>query len=83
MTWPIRAVNGAIPVVFRQEANTVPGAHVQGGEQGEGALAPVFVLDPHRLAGRGRSGGVAAGAGLDGGLGVEMIRSPGRSGWPW
>ncbi len=24
MTWPIRAVNGAIPVVFGQEANTVP-----------------------------------------------------------
>ena len=47
------------------------GVHVQGGQQRGGAFALVFVLDAHRLPGRGWAGGVDAGAGLDGGLGVD------------
>ena len=49
----------------------LPGVYVERGQQGEGAVADVFVLDPHGLAGRGRGGGVAAAAGLDGRLGVD------------
>jgi hypothetical protein len=48
-----------------------PGVHVEAGQQGERAVAHVFVLDAHGLAGGGRGGGVATAAGLDGGLGVE------------
>jgi len=34
--------------------------HIQGSQQGQGAVALVFVLDAGRLAGPGRSSGVAA-----------------------
>src|SRR6516165_1323234 len=57
MTWPIRSMNGAMPV--------------EGGQQGQGAMADVFVLDPYRRAPRGRDGGPAPAAGLDGRLGVH------------
>ena len=36
------------------------GVHIQGSQQGQGAVALVFVLDAGRLAGPGRSSGVAA-----------------------
>jgi hypothetical protein len=49
----------------------LPGAHVERGQQGEGTVADVFMLDPHGLAGRGRGSGMAAAACLDGGLGVD------------
>ena len=48
-----------------------PGVHVERGQQGQGAVADVFVLDSRGLAGRGRGGGVAVSAGLDGRLGVH------------
>ena len=60
-----------MPVVAGVAANTVPGVHVERGQQGEGTVPDVFVLDPHGLAGPGRGGGAAAAAGLDGRLGVH------------
>jgi hypothetical protein len=56
--------------------------HVEPGQQGERAVADVFVLDTYGLAGGGRGGRVAAAAGLDRRLGVDSSRSPGRSGLP-
>ena len=43
-------------------------AHVVGGQVGQRAAAVVFVLDAHDTTLAGRQGGVAAAAGLDGGL---------------
>ena len=36
MTWPISVMNGAMPMVCGQEANTFPGAHVECGQQRRG-----------------------------------------------
>jgi len=47
------------------------GVHVQGGEQGEGALALVLVLVADGPAGRGGQRGVQAAAGVDLRLGVN------------
>src|SRR6185437_3328756 len=55
----------------RGGAEYLPGAHVQAGEQGEGALALVLVLVADGPAGRGGQGGVQAAAGIDLRLGVE------------
>src|SRR5262249_49490321 len=49
-------------------AGDLPAADVPGGQVGQGAAALVVVLDAHRAGLAGRQGGVAAAAGLDGGL---------------
>ena len=71
MTWPIRSMKGAMPAVAGGGGEHFPGVQVERGQQGQGTVPDVFVLDPRGLAGRGRGGGAAAAAGLDGRLGVH------------
>jgi hypothetical protein len=58
--------------------------HVQGGQQGQGAVPDVLVLDPYRPAAPGRDGGEAAAASLDGRLGIDgQDPVAGCSRMPW
>src|ERR1022692_1295350 len=71
MTWPIRAMNGAIPVVSGVEPKTLPACTSRAASRARAPLRSYSCPAAHGLAGRGRGGLVAAGTGLDGGLGVH------------
>ena len=83
MTW--REVHERLdPGGRRGGGEHFPGVHVQPGQQGERAVADVFVLDAHGLAGGGR-GGVGwrrPRAWMEGLASKDSSRSPGRSGSP-
>src|ERR1017187_7184136 len=71
MTWFIRAMNGAIPVVFGQDANTVP---VCTSRAASSARAPLRWYSCSTRIGWPGAGGVARwhrARALDGGLGVD------------
>ena len=68
MTWATRAMNGTMPVLARSAAEHLRAVDVVGGQVGQGAAAAVVVVDAHRAGLARGQGGVAAAAGLDGGL---------------
>src|SRR5579863_5010837 len=70
MTWPIRSMNGVMPVAAGVAANTVP---VLTSRAASRARAPWRTYSCSIRTGllRGRDGGTAAAAGLDGRLGVD------------
>ena len=63
-------MNGAMPVVSGVAANTFPVCTSRAASRAR-APADILMLDPYGSAARGRDGGTAAAAGLDGRLGVD------------
>lgn len=61
-----------------------PGVHVEGGQERQGAVTDVFVLDPYRRVARGRAvGRQRPRVWMEGSASTDRIRSPGRSRVLW
>ena len=84
MTWPIRSMNGAMPVVGGVEANTFP---VCTSRAASSARAPWRTYSCSTRTGLPRAAGTVGWqrprAWMDGLASTDRIRSPGRSGLPW
>ncbi len=84
MTWPIRSMNGAMPVVPGVAANTFP---VRTSRAASRARAPWRTYSCSTLAGLPRAAGTVGRqrprAWMEGLASTDRIRSPGCSRLPW